>query len=104
MNWLEFALTRVGEPCSLRLEAPGRRPIPIGPCVVARHDGGTTILCPPDTIAPPGSRVTLPDGATAEVVASLHLAAHGTRLPAHQQLDVVVATSSRPCRATGRSV
>lgn len=102
MNWLEFALTHVDEPCTLRVEAPGRRPEPVGPCVIARHDGGTTVLCPPDTEAPPGSRITLPDGRTAEVVTSLHLASLGTRLPAHQQLDVVVRATTRPCRASGR--
>ncbi len=99
VNWLEFALNHVEEPCSLRVEAPGRRPVPIGPCVIARHDAGTTVLCPPDTVAPPGSRITLPGGETAEVVAALHMASLGTRLPAHQQLDVVVRPATPgPCR------
>ncbi|SDT81138.1 hypothetical protein [Actinoplanes derwentensis] len=107
MNWLEFALRHVGEPITVRVEAPGREPVPIGPCVVARHDHGTTLLCPPDVVAPPGTRITLPAGDTVEVVATVHLDAHGTRLPAHQQLDVRIsadpgAVRRGPCRPSGR--
>ena len=103
MNWLEFALLLVDEPCTVRVEAPGRGPVPVGPCVIAQRPDGATVLCPPDTVAPPGSRITLPAGETVEVVTTVHLDAFGTRLPEHQQLDV---TDRRPargfCRTTGR--
>ena len=108
MNWLEFALLHVDEPVTVRVEAPGRRPVPVGPCVIAHHDGATTVLCPPDTIAPPGTRITLPAGDTVEtltVVTTVHLSAHGTRLPAHQQLDVARGSAARTvCRPTVRSL
>ena len=108
MNWLEFALLHVDEPVTVRVEAPGRRPVPVGPCVIAHHHGTTTVLCPPDTVAPPGTRITMPAGDTVEtltVVATVHLAAHGTRLPAHQQLDVTRRTVARgACRPAARSL
>ncbi|HWS33471.1 MAG TPA: hypothetical protein VN408_12085 [Actinoplanes sp.] len=96
MNWLEFALSRAAEPVTVRVEAPGRRPEAVGPCVLARHDGGTTVLCPPDTVAPPGSRIVLPNGEIAEVAVDLHLAALGTRLPGHRQLDLTAGRTIGP--------
>ncbi|PRX13848.1 hypothetical protein [Actinoplanes italicus] len=103
MNWLEFALLHVDEACTVQVAAPGRSPVPVGPCVIARRPDGATVLCPPDTVAPPGTRITLPAGETVEVVATVHLAALGTRLPEHQQLDVAGRGPARqPCRATGR--
>ncbi|GIF42984.1 hypothetical protein BC793_1252 [Actinoplanes xinjiangensis] len=103
VNWLEFALLHVDEPCTVRVEAPGRRAVPVGPCVIARRPDGFTVLCPPDTVAPPGSRITMPAGDTVEVVTAVHLAALGTRLPEHQQLDVAGhGVARRPCRASGR--
>jgi hypothetical protein len=103
VNWLEFALLHVDEPCTVRVEAPGSGPVPVGPCVIAQRPDGATVLCPPDTVAPPGSRIILPDGGTVEVVTTVHLAALGTRMPEHQQLDVAERrTAHRPCRATGR--
>lgn len=101
MNWLEFTLLHVDEPCTVSVQAPGRRPVPVGPCVIAHRADGTTLLCPPDTEAPPGSRITLPAGDTVEVVTALRLEAHGTRLPEHQQLDVADRPQARPGRPAG---
>jgi hypothetical protein len=104
VNWLEFALLHVDEACTVRVEAPGCGPVPVGPCVIAQRPDGATVLCPPDTVAPPGSRITLPAGETVEVLTTVHLSALGTRLPEHQQLDVAERRPVRRlCRATGRA-
>lgn len=102
MNWLEFALMHVDEPVTVRVEAPGRRPVPVGPCVIARRGGATTVLCPPDTVAPPGTVIVLPAGDTVEVVTGFLLESHGTRLPEHRQLDVASRGPSGLCRPSGR--
>lgn len=47
---------------------------------------GTTVFCPPGTIAPPGSLVTLPSGRTAKVLSRSDLDAHGLGLPEHVEL------------------
>ncbi len=46
----------------------------------------TTVFCPPGTVAPPGSLVTLPGGRTARVLATAVMDAHGLPLPEHVEL------------------
>ncbi|GAA0447055.1 hypothetical protein Aca07nite_57680 [Actinoplanes capillaceus] len=89
MTWLEFALLHADEPCTVRVETPGSGTVPVGPCVIAHRETGTTVLCPPDTEAPPGTRIILPEGESVEVVGAHHLDPAGTRLPEHRQFDVV---------------
>jgi hypothetical protein len=91
MNWLEFALLHVAEPRLVQVEAlEGSQtyadPVPVGPCLI--REDVEVLFCPPDTVAPPGSLVTLPTGRTSRVVAAHFLDAHGTRLPEHWQLEL----------------
>lgn len=46
----------------------------------------TTVFCPPDTVAPAKSRVTLPDGSVALVLSSSLLDDHDLELPSHVEL------------------
>lgn len=46
----------------------------------------TTVWCPPDTVLPAGSRVTLPDGRVTRVITAALLNASGWDLPAHVEL------------------
>lgn len=115
MNWLEFAILHADDTCTVEVAAvKGTRgyapPVPVGPCMVA--DG--IVFCPPDTVAPPGSLITLPDGGTARVADVHYLDPQGTRLPEHLQLDLsrraagtpaaAPATRARTCRSVRRSV
>ncbi|MFC7533886.1 hypothetical protein [Actinoplanes sp. GCM10030250] len=96
MNWLEFSLLHTTEPCAVEVRAAtGSAPVQVGPCVVT----DSTVFCPPDTVAPPGSRITLPTGDTVRVLNAHFLDSCGTRLPEHWQLDVTRrgrANSRRP--------
>ncbi|GLY06946.1 hypothetical protein Acsp01_73250 [Actinoplanes sp. NBRC 101535] len=84
VNWLEFTLLHTSGPCSLRLHTGLGDTVEVGPCLVTDR----TIFCPPDTVAPPGTRLVLPSGETVRVVAAHFLDAAGTALPEHWQLDV----------------
>ncbi|MEV6302219.1 hypothetical protein AB0M02_22575 [Actinoplanes sp. NPDC051861] len=83
VNWLEFSLLHATEPCAVQVET-GNGPVQVGPCLVTDR----TVFCPPDTVAPPGSRITLPTGDTVRVVDAHYLDSCGTRLPEHWQLEV----------------
>lgn len=48
----------------------------------------TQVYCPPGTIAPPDSRVTLPSGVTAKVLVAAELDDAGLDLPAHVLLSL----------------
>ncbi|WP_457028105.1 hypothetical protein [Kitasatospora sp. P5_F3] len=50
---------------------------------------GSTAYCPPGTVAPPGSRVTLPDGRQTSVIATLDRSAPGLPTPDHVELQLV---------------
>ena len=91
VTWLEFALLHAAEPRLVEVEAlqgsqTYAEPVRVGPCLL--REDAEILFCPPDTVAPPGSLVTLPTGRTSRVVAAHFLAAHGTRLPEHWQLDL----------------
>lgn len=111
MDWAEFVRRHIPTPASVVVEpyqgsgAYGDvygAPTAVTPCVVedtrrlvrvqtqdaAGHEAvsSTTVYAPPETTAPPGSRVTLPSGRTARVLAASHLDAHGHPLPEHLEL------------------
>lgn len=46
----------------------------------------TTVWCPPGTVLPPGSRITLPDGRVTRVIVASPLNANGWDLPEHVEL------------------
>lgn len=46
----------------------------------------TAVFCPPGTVLPPGSRVTLPDGRVTRVLVASTLNASGHDLPEHVEL------------------
>ncbi|ROO51075.1 hypothetical protein EDC02_5939 [Micromonospora sp. Llam0] len=48
----------------------------------------TTVLCPPGTSAPAGSRVTLPSGRVTRVLVVAELDDHGLDLPSHVELSL----------------
>lgn len=48
---------------------------------------GTTAYCPPGTTAPPGSRLTLPDGRTTTVIAALSRDSAGLATPDHLEVQ-----------------
>lgn len=48
----------------------------------------TQVYCPPGTAAPPGSRVTLPNGTVAKVLDAADLDDAGLDLPAHVALSL----------------
>lgn len=113
MNWLEFTMLHADETCVVEVSAVKGTtgyapPVLVGPCVIT--DG--TVCCPPDTVAPPGSLITLPTGDTARVVDVHYLDPQGTRLPEHLQLDLgrrsavrpAPAARTRSCRAVRSSV
>ena len=49
----------------------------------------STAYCPPGTAAPPGSRVTVPDGRQSSVIARLDRSAPGLPTPDHVELQLV---------------
>ncbi len=113
MDWQEFCDQNIPAPHTITVEAyqgPGARgpvyatAVDVTPCVVqhtrrrvpvqtADAAGGivtssTTVWCPPGTIAPPNSRVTLPSGAVTRVLTTDALDAHGHELPEHVELSL----------------
>lgn len=113
MTWAEFIAAYIPSPRTIRVEAyqgSGAygdvygNPADVGSCVVddttrtvavqtADAEGtealsSTTVFAPPDTVAPPGSRITLPTGRTARVLAASFMDAHGHPLPEHWELSL----------------
>ena len=114
MTWEQFIALHIPSPRTIRVEAYEGSgaygdvygsPADVGPCVVDDSnrrvvaqtqdtEGGevvssTTVFCPPDTVAPPGSRVTLPwNGRTTRVLATSFLDDHGLGLPEHIELSL----------------
>jgi hypothetical protein len=114
MNWAEFIELHIPEPRTVSVEAYEgsgaygdvfASPADVGPCVVddtnrrvaaqtQGAEGGevvssTTVFAPPGTVAPPGSRVTLPwNGRVTRVLATSFLDDHGLGLPEHVELSL----------------
>lgn len=113
MTWEEFVAECIPEPAAVVVEAYQgsgaygdvyATSVDVTPCVVedtrrlvrvqtqdaagAEAVSSTTVYAPPDTVAPPGSLVTLPSGRVARVLAVAHLAAHGLPLPEHLELSL----------------
>ncbi|MCZ7376546.1 hypothetical protein [Micromonospora sp. WMMC250] len=114
MTWEEFIELYVPEPKTVQVAAltgsagygdVHADPVDVAPCVVddtnrrvtvqtqdaegSEAVSSTTVLVPPDTVAPPGSLVTLPwAGRTARVLATSVLDDHGLGLPEHIELSL----------------
>jgi len=113
VDWATFVQLHIPEPRTIRVEAYEgsggygdvfAAPVDVGLCVVddttrtvrvqtadaagAEAVSSTTVFAPPSAVAPPGSRVTLPSGRTARVLAVSHLDAHGLPLPEHTELSL----------------
>ncbi|MBG0560724.1 hypothetical protein [Actinoplanes aureus] len=113
MTWDEFVAECIPQPRTIRVEAYEGSgaygdvygsPVDVGPCVVDDTNrvvavqtqdaegteavSSTTVFCPPDANVPPGSRITLPGGRTARVLATSRLDAHGLPLPEHVELSL----------------
>lgn len=111
MNWAEFAAELLPVPDTITGEAYEgsgayggvyATAAEVTPCVVqntrrrvrsqtADAAGGevtseTTVWCPPGTVLPPGSRVTLPSGRVTRVIVASELTAQGWDLPEHVEL------------------
>ena len=113
MTWAEFIATCIPTPYTVTVEAYAGAgaygdvfadPEPYGPCVVedttravtvqtADAEGderlsSTTVYGPLSDTLPPGSRITLPWGKAARVLAVARLEAHGHPLPEHLELSL----------------
>ncbi|GAA1395156.1 hypothetical protein ACFQZ4_24165 [Catellatospora coxensis] len=111
MNWAQFVAACVPSPDTITGEAYEgsgafgdvyASPAAVTPCVVqamrrrvrvqTQDAAGeevlseTAVFCPPDTVLPPGSRVTLPDGRVTRVLVASTLNASGHDLPEHVEL------------------
>lgn len=113
MDWAQFAAQLLPTPHTItgeKYEGSGARgdvygaPAQVTPCVVedtrrrvriqTQQTAGeevlssTTVYAPPATDLPPGSRVTLPSGRVARVLAVSTLEAVGWDLPEHVELSL----------------
>ena len=113
MNWAEFVAELVPTPATIIGEAYSgsgaygdvfAAAASITPCVVentrrrvrsqtqdaagAEVISETTVFCPPGTVLPPGSRVTLPSGRVTRVIVASELTAAGWDLPEHVELNL----------------
>lgn len=111
MTWEEFVAECIPEPAAVVVEAYQgsgaygdvyATSVDVTPCVVedtrrlvrvqtqdaagAEAVSSTTVYAPPDTVAPPGSRVILPSGRVARVLAVARLDDHGIGLPSHVEI------------------
>jgi len=112
MDWSEFC-AHIPSPATVTVEAYQgsgaygdvyAAPATVTPCVVeatrrlvrvqtqdaagAEAVSSTTVYAPPDTVAPPGSLVTLPSGRVARVLAVAVLDDHGIGLPSHLEISL----------------
>jgi len=113
MDWAEFIAACIPAPRTITVEAyrgsggfgdvyaPAAQ---VTPCVVEDTNrtvtvqtgdaegqerlSSTTVYAPPNAVIPAGSRVTLPTGRTAHVLAVSYLDAHGHPLPEHWELSL----------------
>lgn len=113
MNWAEFCGEFVSSPHTITVEAlvgangygdVFAAAVEVTPCVVehtrrrvraqtgdaagAEVLSSTTVYSPPDTVAPAGSRVTLPSGSVTTVITTSILDAHGHDLPEHVEISL----------------
>ncbi|MFI7547207.1 hypothetical protein [Actinoplanes sp. NPDC049599] len=113
MDWAEFIDACIPEPRTIVVEAYQgaggygdlfAAAVQVSQCVVedtnrkvtvqtgdAEGDerlSSTTVYAPPTAVVPAGSRVTLPTGRTALVLAVSYLDAHGQPLPEHWELSL----------------
>ncbi|MGW4467472.1 hypothetical protein [Micromonospora sp. NPDC004704] len=112
MDWAEFLADNIPEPVTVGVEpyegtgafgAVFGDLVQVPGCVVedtrrlirvqtqdaagAEQVSSTTVFGPPDLVAPPGSRITLP-GRTSRVLAAGLQRAHGLPLPEHWELSL----------------
>jgi hypothetical protein len=112
MDWADFVASCIPAPKTITVEAyTGSGPygdvygaaVQVEGCVVEESRrrvrvqtqdaageevlSSTTVYCPPDTVAPAGSRVTT-GGRTARVLAATPHDPHGQPLPAHLELNL----------------
>lgn len=113
MNWAEFVEEFLPQPRTILVEALDgasgygdlyTAPVTVEDCYVdhtrrwvkvqtgdaagAQRLSSTTVLAPPGTVAPAGSRVTLPSGVVSTVITSSLLDAHGHDLPEHVEISL----------------
>lgn len=112
MNWAAFVAVHIPTPETVSVQAYEgsgaygdvlAAPADVTPCVVEQtrrlvrvqtqdaagteQVSSTTVYCPPDTVCPPGSRVTWA-GRTSRVLARSDISAHGLDLPEHVELSL----------------
>lgn len=111
MDWDDFLATSIPEPRTITVQAYEgsgaygdvyATATTAGGCVIedttrlvrvqtqdaagAEAVSSTTVYAPPATSAPPGSKITLPSGRVARVLAAAYRDAHGHLLPEHWEL------------------
>lgn len=112
MTWEEFCALHIPAPKTVTVEAYEgsgaygdvyAAPVQVSPCVVedtrrlvrvqtqdaagAEQVSSTTVYAPPNTVAPPGSKVTV-GARAARVLAASYQDAHGHPLPEHWELNL----------------
>ncbi|WP_018254018.1 hypothetical protein [Salinispora mooreana] len=112
MDWAEFVAVHIPSPTTVSVQAYEGSgayghaladPADVTPCVVEQtrrlvrvqtqdaagteQVSSTTVYCPPDTVCPPGSRVTWA-GRSSRVLARSDISAHGLDLPEHVELSL----------------
>lgn len=112
MDWADFIAVHIPTPATISVQAYEgsgaygdvlAAPADVTPCVVEQSRrlvrvqtqdaagteqvSSTTVYCPPDTVCPPGSRVTWA-GRTSRVLARSDISAHGLDLPEHVELSL----------------
>ncbi|MFF5228447.1 hypothetical protein [Dactylosporangium sp. NPDC000521] len=113
MTWAEFCALHIPVPATIVVEAYAgsgghgelyAAAVAVTPCVIedtrrrvrvqtadaagAEQVSSTTVYAPLNTAAPPGSRVTLPSGRVARVLAVSDITAAGHDLPEHVELNL----------------
>lgn len=111
LTWAQLCASLVPAPATVSVEAYQgasgygpvyAAPVDVTPCWVddtrrlvrvqtqdaagAEQVSSTTVYGPLDATCPPGSRVTLPSGRTARVLAVSRLEGHGLLVPEHQEI------------------
>jgi hypothetical protein len=113
VDWATFIALCIPEPRTIQVEAYEgsgaygdvyAAPADVALCVVddttrlvrvqtqdaagAEQVSSTTVFVPPDTVAPPGSRVTIGTRTARAVLVASYLDAHGQPLPEHWELNL----------------
>lgn len=74
-------------PCVVQ-EVQHTVPVTTGDAAGKLYPSSALVMCPLATVAPAGSRITLPSGRKAKVLASATITANGLALPEHVELDL----------------